>query len=210
MSYILQIAIIVALVYFYKSVLEVPESIGHIFLFSTLVAFAVTWLISRAIDLVRTNGAPCLLIALLITVTLTIWLIDDAHPHDTSGFAALFATMAVIGLCIFVPSVWVVSRSILLVRRLQGYPPPPRPIRPPITVTLAALLERWRVPLSYCAWYLLFVLFLSLTLHAFDLWGDDIRTYLGQGWGGGLFVFSLFLDIIGPAIATRAIIKLID
>jgi len=85
------------------------------------------------------------LIALLITVAVTIWLIDDAHPHDASGFAALFATMAAIGLCVFVPSMSVVSRSILLVRRLQGHPPPPRPARP--RVTLVALVERWRVPL---------------------------------------------------------------
>lgn len=55
--------------------------------------------------------------------------------------------------------------------------------------------------------FLLFPLFASLTVHAFDLWGDDNSTYLGQGWGGGLFVFSLYLDIIAAGLATRAIIQ---
>ena len=124
------LVIILGLYWLFKSEIAPDRSMGHIFLFSVFVAYAV-WLISRAIDLVRTNGALCLLIALLITVALTIWLTADGRPHDASGFAALFEVMAVIGFCIFVPSMGVVSRSILSVRRLQGHPPPPRPARQP-------------------------------------------------------------------------------
>jgi hypothetical protein len=171
---------------------------GHIFLFSALVAYGVTWLISRAIDLVRTNSRTCFLIALLITGAVIIWLIANGRSLD----AAVLAVMAGIGLCIFVPSMWVVSKAILLVRRLQGHLPPARPARPPIT--LVVLVERWRVPLSYCIWWLLAVLFLSLTVHAFDLLNKKITTFPGEGW---LFLLLLLIACIGPAAATRAIMQ---
>jgi hypothetical protein len=195
---VLQVAIIVWLCIAYKGYLAPDASMGHIFLFSVLVAWLVTWLIARAIDLVRTNSRTCFLISLLITGAVIIWLTANGRSLDATGFALVGA----IGFCIFVPSMWAVSKAILLVRRLQGYPPPPRPIRPP--VTLAALVERWRVPLSYCMWWLLTVLFISLTFHGLNLWDEEIGRFPGEGW---IVVISFLIVLIGPALATRAIIQ---
>jgi hypothetical protein len=204
MWYVLQFIIIVGLCILFKSEIAPDRNMGHIFLFSVLVAYAITWLISRAIDQVRTNSRTCFMISLLITAAVIGWPVWQAPEGPLNGSA--FVIIGVIGFCIFVPSMWVVSKSILLVRRLQGYPPPARPVKPP--VTLAALVERWRGPLTWCIFFLLAPLFASLPFHAFDLWGDGIRTYLGQGWGGGLFVISLLIVVvILPAIATRAILQ---
>jgi len=49
--HVLQAAIIVGLCYVYKTDIAPDRSIGHIFLFSVLVAYAVTWLLSKIIDL---------------------------------------------------------------------------------------------------------------------------------------------------------------
>jgi hypothetical protein len=51
MWHILQTAIIVWLCIAYKGYLAPDRSMGHIFLFSVLVAYAVTWLLSKIIDL---------------------------------------------------------------------------------------------------------------------------------------------------------------
>jgi hypothetical protein len=64
-------------------------------------------------------------------------------------------------------------------------------------------VARWRTPLTYCIFWLLTVLFVSLTFHVFDLWGDEIRTFLG-GWPLGV---SLLIALIVPAIAARAIMQ---
>jgi predicted anti-sigma-YlaC factor YlaD len=102
MWYLLQIAIIVWLCIAHKFYLAPDVSMGHILLFSTLVAFLATWLISRAIDLVRSNSRTCFLIALLITGAVIIWLTANS---SRSLDAALLAVMGGIGLCIFVPSI---------------------------------------------------------------------------------------------------------
>src|SRR5205823_4890685 len=90
------------------------------------------------------------------------WIVSLAAEHRTLN-APVFAIMGLIGFCIFVPSMWVVSKSVLLVHRLQGHPPLPRPAKPPVTV--AALVERWRLPLGYCIWWLLFVPFVIWAAH---------------------------------------------
>jgi hypothetical protein len=51
MWHILQTAIIVWLCWLFKSEITPDRSMGHIFLFSVLVAYAVTWLLSKMIDL---------------------------------------------------------------------------------------------------------------------------------------------------------------
>jgi hypothetical protein len=51
MWHILQTAIIVWLCYMFKAEITPDRSMGHIFLFSVLVAYAVTWLLSKFIDL---------------------------------------------------------------------------------------------------------------------------------------------------------------
>jgi hypothetical protein len=51
MWHILQIAIIVWLTYIYKTDQSPHTSMGHIFLFAVLVAYGVTWLLSKLIDL---------------------------------------------------------------------------------------------------------------------------------------------------------------
>jgi hypothetical protein len=51
MWHILQTAIIVGLCIICKSEITPDRSMGHIFLFSVLVAYAVTWLLSKIIDL---------------------------------------------------------------------------------------------------------------------------------------------------------------
>jgi len=52
MGRILQTAIIVGLCYVYKTDLAPEYSMGHIFLFSVLVAYGVTWLLSKAFNLI--------------------------------------------------------------------------------------------------------------------------------------------------------------
>lgn len=51
MWYVLQTVIIVYLCYLYKSELTPEYSMGHIFLFATLVAYAVTCILAKIIDL---------------------------------------------------------------------------------------------------------------------------------------------------------------
>jgi hypothetical protein len=51
MWHILQAAIIVWLCIAYKGDLAPDRSMAHIFLFSVLVAYGVTWLLSKMIDL---------------------------------------------------------------------------------------------------------------------------------------------------------------
>jgi hypothetical protein len=131
MWYVLQFIIIVGLCILFKSEIAPDRNMGHIFLFSVLVAYAITWLISRAIDQVRTNSRTCFMISLLITAAVIGWPVWQAPEGPLNGSA--FVIIGVIGFCIFVPSMWVVSKSILLVRRLQGYPPPARPVKPPVT-----------------------------------------------------------------------------
>ena len=140
MWYLLQLGIVIYLCILFKSEIAPDHSMGHIFLFSTMVAYAVTWLFSRAIDLVRTNGRTCFLISLLITAAVIVWWITSLRrPLDAPGFAI----MGVIGFCIFVPSMWAVSKCILLVHHLQGHPPPPRPARPPVTLAALSKMCSW-------------------------------------------------------------------
>lgn len=51
MWYIFQAVLIVWLINLNLTVLHPPGTLGHIFLFSVLTAYAVTWLLTRLIDL---------------------------------------------------------------------------------------------------------------------------------------------------------------
>ena len=51
--YVLQIAIVLSIAHFYIDVVKTNDTTLHVYFFAYLIAYGITWVLSKSIDLIR-------------------------------------------------------------------------------------------------------------------------------------------------------------